>query len=187
RDSVTTCSGGTCTTSVDATKTSVVAVGTGTTSTSAQSTGSSVLPQSEFCRLNPNDKACTGTAVSKWGGSCNAGFTCEGDAVMCATARAVNDFNCAMSKESSESALYLSEQGKSGAQVPSSTVAISSASFDQSDALGGAACITDLEVSVMGHSIALPMSTLCPAFLYLGNLLVAISFLVAIRIVSKGV
>lgn len=58
--------------------------------------------------------------------------------------------------------------------------------IDMSDALGGGGCISDLSISVLGQSISLPISVICPYLAMLGNVLVAVSLLLAVRIVGRG-
>lgn len=52
------------------------------------------------------------------------------------------------------------------------------------DVLGGGSCITDLNVRVWNSDVTLPFSKICGALGYLGWILVAVSSLVAFRIVS---
>ena len=54
------------------------------------------------------------------------------------------------------------------------------------DAFGSGQCIRDLSVVVAGHSITLPMSKICPSLAIIGNIMVAVSLLLAIRIVGRG-
>jgi hypothetical protein len=88
-----------------------------------------------------------------------------------------------------EESSYASNKSKTGDQTSSlaanSSVAISSASFDTTDAIGGAAGLSDLAISVAGHSSVLPLSGLNSWFVVLGNLLVAVTFIVCISIVGR--
>lgn len=183
----TVCSGTTCTTTVARTSTSTV---TGGSSTTATGSTTQVLEKATFCRDNPTHPACKDTEQTRFGGSCNSAFTCSGDAAMCATAKAVNETNCALSKTSAESSLYESEKAKTGNQTTAlpgnETVALGPGSFSQTNLLGSAQCIPDLTVTVMSKSITLPFSDVCPWLEHLGNLLVSVSLLASIRIVSRG-
>lgn len=67
-----------------------------------------------------------------------------------------------------------------------STVTIGSGNFDQSDALGGGACNLNKTIEVMGRSVALPFNELCDSLAMFGQLLVAVSLLLAARIVTRG-
>lgn len=142
-------------------------------------------PAESFCKENPTSPLCRESTFS---GSCSANFTCTGDAVMCATARAVNEQKCLLDKQSPEATLY--EQSKvngTATGVQTANHAITSASFDSSNALGASAqCIANRTVTVMGSSITLPFSDICPYLAHLGTLLLAVSWLMAFVIVGKG-
>ena len=127
---------------------------------------------------------------SAFAGSCMAGFACEGDAVQCAIAREQHRRNCVMFNDPSpESLLYDANKDKTGNQTgdnPNNETVSLAGRIDTSDALGGGACISDLNVTVWGQSLTLPFSTICPSLAMLGNLLVAVSMLLAARIVTRG-
>lgn len=127
---------------------------------------------------------------SAFGGTCMAGFRCEGDAIQCAIAREQHRRNCALFVDKSdESLLYDENKGKQGNQtndLPGNETVSLSGRIDTSDALGGGSCIPDLNVTVMGQSISLPFSQICNSLAMLGNLLVAISMLLAARIIMRG-
>lgn len=65
-------------------------------------------------------------------------------------------------------------------------VSIGPASFDTSDAIGGGSCIADKSVTIAGSSISIPFSSVCGHLAILGNVLLAVSFLLAVRIVTRG-
>lgn len=125
---------------------------------------------------------------ASFGGSCTAAFSCKGDAVMCAVALEQHKRDCALFVDSSpESNLYASEKTKTGAQYSSENVTISNSSFNTSNAFGGSAqCIQDKVVTVWGSQLVLPFSQVCDTLAHLGTLLMAVSFLLAFRIVARG-
>ena len=89
------------------------------------------------------------------------------------------------------SALFNSESVKTGNRTEdlpgNSTVNIGPSSFSTVNALGvGPSCVSDLPVTVMGRSLLLPFSKVCPSLEYLGMLLLGISFILAARIVTRG-
>ncbi len=100
--------------------------------------------------------------------------------------------NCKINPKDEELVLANAERVKTGNQTltnpNNSTVTLSSASFDTSDALNaGSSCISDVNVSVFhGSSVMLPFSRACDAFPMLGTLLVGLSFLAAAVIVMRG-
>ncbi|MNR54609.1 hypothetical protein D3C85_1748260 [compost metagenome] len=59
-------------------------------------------------------------------------------------------------------------------------------SFDTSDALGGGGCSLNKTVTVRGYSVALPFNVLCDPLAVFGQILVAVAFLLAARIVTRG-
>ncbi|MEF9964590.1 MAG: virulence factor TspB C-terminal domain-related protein [Comamonas sp.] len=153
--------------------------------------GNKPLPDSDkgkdFCKENPTLDSCkTGSFV----GSCTANFKCEGDAVQCAMAREQHIRNCQLFETATqESQLYDSIKDLKGDQTGNldgaQTIDIGSL-INTSDALGGGSCISDINVTVMKSTISLPMSRVCPYMGMLGNILVAVSMLLAARIITRG-
>jgi len=131
-----------------------------------------------------------GDGESGWAGDCMAGFACEGDAIQCAIAKEQHRRACKLFDEkSTESELYNKEKGKEGAQtedLPGNRTESLQGRISTVDALGAGQCISDLTVVVVGKSVTLPMSRICPTLAIIGNIMVAISFLAAIRIVGRG-
>lgn len=125
-----------------------------------------------------------------FGGSCMAGFACDGDAIQCAIAREQYTRNCKLFDDKSpESDLYYANKGKEGNQtgdLPGNETISLQGRIDTSDALGGGSCFGDLGVTVWGTSVTLPLSSLCQYLAMLGNILVAVSMLMAARIVTRG-
>ena len=59
--------------------------------------------------------------------------------------------------------------------------------IDTSDAFGGGGSgVQDLNITVMGQSITLPFSKINTGLDALGQVLLAVSFLIAFRIVGRG-
>ena len=54
------------------------------------------------------------------------------------------------------------------------------------NAFGGGQCIRDLNIVVVGNSVTLPMSKICPSLEIIGNIMVAVSLLLAARILTRG-
>ena len=88
--SQTTCTGLSCTTTTK----SSTNLGDGTYKNSSSE---QVVPKSEFCKNNPLDKSCISGSGS-FGGTCDAGPTCAGDAVQCAAAAAAFKSACALER-----------------------------------------------------------------------------------------
>jgi hypothetical protein len=92
-------------------------------------------------------------------------------------------------EESDESRLYKSEVAKGRDRdvtksLPGNRDVDLSGKLSRDDVLGGARCISDLSVTVWQSDVTLPFSKICPALDYMGWVLVAVSSLVAFRIVS---
>ena len=129
-------------------------------------------------------------ALFGFSGACLA-FQCDGDAVQCALAKEVHSQNCLINKTNDKSALFDVESVKTGnltgGLAGNATVNLSSSSFNQSNALNvSASCIADVPIVVMGRSFTMPFSRVCPALEYLGMVLLAVSFVLAARIVTRG-
>lgn len=128
---------------------------------------------------------------SAFGGACASGFSCEGDAIQCAIAREQHVRACKLfDDESPESKLYNDNKGKEGKQtndLPGNETVNVFGRIDSSDALGaGGAGLSDLSITVWGKAISLPFSMLNSYLAALGNVLLAVSFLLALRIVARG-
>lgn len=190
KDSQTECKNGVCTTTTTTTTTTTNnTTGTSTTTTSTTTTSK---PQAGFCTENPKSKLCSDgdDKGSSFGGTCSAGFKCEGDAIHCAIAQEQHRRACKLfDDKNAESELYDQNKGKTGNQtteLPGNETIDMAGRIDTSDAIGGGACIADINVTVWGNSIALPFAQLCPYLAMLGNILVAVSMLMAARIIFRG-
>jgi hypothetical protein len=145
-------------------------------------------PKDQFCAENPDSPLCV---KGEFAGTCGAGFTCKGDAIQCAIGQEQHRRACKLfDDESPESALYNANKGKTGNQtgdLPGNETISLAGRIDSSDALAaGSAGVSDLNVTVWGQSITLPFSMINPYLVHLGNILLAVSFLLAVRIVARG-
>jgi hypothetical protein len=177
----TTCTGTSCTTTTTTTK-------TGTDGNTQTVTSTKTEPKDDYCTRNPRSALCI---TSQFGGSCDGGFTFEGDAIQGAIAKEIHAQNCLLNRPNDESTLYDQEKNKTGNQTTdlpgNDTVNVGSNSFDQSNALtAGPACIGNKSVTVMGTTVNLPFSGICPWLENLGYVLMAISALLSARIVTRG-
>lgn len=149
---------------------------------------SETKPQPNFCKDNPTISICK---TGSFSGTCNSAPSCDGDAVMCAVARSTFETNCALNPAaSSESQLYGASKLLTGDQTAAlpgnSTVAITSANFDQTELLGAASGMTDQTIVVMGRTIVLPFSDVNIWLSRLGVIMQACTFLLCLRIVTRG-
>lgn len=179
----TTCTGADCTTTTTTTTRDAggVVVGTPTTETEKERTDS-------FCEENPQSPLCKD---SSFGGACGAGFSCDGDAVQCAIAREQHVRNCRLFDEATPLSTIGTEAATGEAQPvghPGLTPAEIDMSnrIDQSNPYGGS-CPGDLPVTLMGTTHMIPLSGACTPLTVMGYIAVAISLLVAARIVMEAV
>ena len=95
---------------------------------------------------------------------------------------------CALNPTSgAETSLYDASKALTGNQTSGAAgtpVTLSSASFSTTDLIGGGSGgMSDLNVTVWGTSINLPLSDINPYLAMFGNVLLAVSFIVAVSIV----
>lgn len=179
--SETTCTGNSCTTVTRTTSTTA----SGSVSVATEKKDES---KDDYCTKNSRSPLCV---TSTFGGACSAGFQCDGDAVQCAVAKEIYSQNCKMNARNAQADLFDNEIVRVGNRTNdlpgNATINLSSSSFDQSNALGVAAqCIQDVTVTVMGSTAVLPFSRVCAILEQLGSVLLAVSFLLAARIVTRG-
>lgn len=140
-----------------------------------------------FCKENPDSPICKQSSFS---GSCAASFVCDGDAIQCAIAKEQHIRACKLFDDPSpESQLYEANKGKEGNQtgeLPGNETVNIAGRIDMSNALGAGSCVSDRTVTVWGQSVTLPFSAICPSLAMFGQLLVAVSLLLAARIVMRG-
>lgn len=182
-NSTTTCTGSSCST----TTTTIVTGGSG--STPLTTTTTTDQPKDDFCTKNPKSSLCI---TSTYGtGTCGSSApACSGDAVQCGIALQGWQTQCALSPSpGQESLAYDAAKTLTGNQTlnlpGNANVNISSASFDQTEFLGGPGGAQDLVVTVSGRVITLPISQVNPWLSRLGFILQAVTFLVCLKIVTR--
>lgn len=176
----TVCTGvGSCTTTTTTTTTVNGGAPTTTTKTTTEAKG-------KFCADNPGSKECGDGDGSSFGGSCASGFVCEGDAVQCAHAKETHLQNCKLNKDTPERQLYESSKGDDADFDNDDVVNVGPSSFSQAPILGAASCISDKSITVMGSPVSLPFSRVCEYLSMLGNVLMAVGFLLSGRIIMRG-
>lgn len=178
----TTCtSAGICTTTV--TRATVVNGGSPSTSTST-----TTQPKGDFCAENPGSSECG--QESSFSGTCQSAFVCQGDAVQCATAKAVNDQLCKLREafQVSDDMDALTDRVLAGTEVAdpkASAQVIDVGVFDQSNPLSSS-CPADVPINLSGYAGVIPLSEFCHWLQLLGNMLVAVSLLGATIFVLRG-
>lgn len=150
-DSRTSCTGDQCTTQRDVTTTNPDGSKTTKTETKTE-------PKSDYCTDNPKADVCKGTE-SSWGGECEGGFTCDGDAVQCAQAQAAHQMRCKLTETDTDAISKfnaLKSDGLSGLNLPNLTI-----NTPTVEAFGSCP-IADTSVDLGFGPIAFPLSYLCP-------------------------
>jgi hypothetical protein len=167
--STTTCSAGRCTTT------------TATGSGSSVGTSTTARDQVSFCKENPTHPSCAATDdASEFGGTCESGFTCSGDAVQCAAAKSSWETRCILNnlqvntQNPAVQAGINSLAGGDGLNHPKNDKqTVNIASFNTSNPFG-ASCPPDHTITVMQAQIVIPFSHACGTLQLMGNLLVGL-------------
>lgn len=152
-------------------------------------------PQSDFCTQNPNNPICK-DSDSSFGGSCDAGPSCDGDAVQCAQAAEAYRIHCLLDKEPEGQAYLLGKSISEGGADPVRSP-VDSSQVQNVDLLSivtsaaaqrriGGQCLSDRTFTAMGHSFTIPTTLLCSFAAIVGWLMVAAASVIAIRIVSSS-
>lgn len=182
--------GSTTTTTTTTTYNSVgIATGTKTESSSgAPPMGSAVGGGSSgettpFCTENPTSAMCV---TSSWSGSC-AAFACDGDAIQCAIAKEQHARNCALIDATNvhtvlaDNLIAGTDPVLNPAAEGQRTTAAVSGLTDRARQLG-TSCPADIQYSIGGQQVTLPISNLCGPMEWLGQLAVALTLLAGLRV-----
>lgn len=171
----TNCNGSQCTTTTTTTTTKPDGTKTDTNSTAVE-------PQSDYCTRNPNATICKQNDGS-WSGNCGS-FSCGGDAVQCAQARAAAELLCKFETPADSPQVTTSSQAIAGT-LPNSTPEVLTSSIGEFNTTNpySATCPNDVDVNVAGlASFTIPISRACPYISLIGWVLVAGATLAGARI-----
>lgn len=182
------CENGKC----EVTKTSTT-TNTSTGGTVSSSSVTTTVDKSAYCSQNKTAAACKNEkgeeeGKGKFGGSCSAGFTCEGDALQCAIAKEQHKRSCELHvNESPESKLYEAAKAKTGKatdDLPGNETISLTDRIDTSSALGAGYCpLRDITVDAFGFSKVLPLSDNCERIGYVKIFFISFCLLLAVWIV----
>lgn len=181
------CENGKC----EVTKTSTT-TNTTTNTTVGTSSSTSTVDKAAYCNENKTAGVCKDEngdnpdGTGSFTGNCDAGFQCKGDAVQCAIAKEQHRRMCQIFDDKSpETALFNQSKGKDGIQRGDEGSPIDLAGRISTDSLIGAgSCMTDFQIQFMDRPVNVKLSNLCPYLEMLGNILVAVGMVMAIRIVG---
>ena len=169
------------------------------------STTTKEMGMGKYCEEKPNSQTCKSTGNGAGGtggggfeGSCESGFICTGDGVQCAIARKIHQDRCDDLK-GMEPFADVAEQGRkilTGENdqavddflnrdgESNRTVNVGNLVSEDGNYQFAASCISDVQFSIGGHSITVPISRVCPYFEMIGYFLLAAAYLAALRIVE---
>lgn len=177
--------------------------GAGCTSTVETSTGGSPpattttkKDTNDFCKdsVNANTPICKAASPSDFGGSCAAGFTCNGgDAALCAAARGIWESRCtveSLKTDPANAAVAAGAAALTGSNPANhpreQKTTVNVGNLTTTNPFGGG-CPVDTSITVIGQQIVIPLSSACSVFQLMGSLLVGLTMLCAAFIVAKGV
>lgn len=189
------------TTTTTTTNTSCSAAGSCTTTTtiiinhpngtSEEETTTEEEPQKKFCEENPKSPLCKDSAFA---GACGGPFTCDGDALQCAMAKEQHKRNCEVYETPNQWSQLAEAAAVAGLDRPDGhplkdqpeTPLSFSSGINQTDALGGGGCPSNVSVTVSTMTVVIPWSNFCSQLQLIGNLSVAVAMLAAAFIVFKN-
>ncbi|WP_150115715.1 hypothetical protein [Comamonas thiooxydans] len=169
----TSCQGKTCTTEKTTTNTP-----SGGGSSTVINSSTVVQSKDDYCKSNANSAQCNSTGNGEedgkggsFGGSCDGGFTCEGDALQCAQLREQYKRNCEM-MDKDKDANSLTNKALNGTDDKSADAMKESAgqvnvgsTFDQSGLGWSHSCPADPRIALnfagSGAEFSIPFSRIC--------------------------
>lgn len=142
-----------------------------------------------FCSENPNSPICKEADKGSFNGSCDGGFTCDGDASTCATAKVMHQNRCDMQREDATSELGKSildgsDEGTGAGATGTwdNPLEMSVGQIDTTATLSKT-CPTDIVYTIAGQAITLPISNLCDGLQIAGKIVLAFTALLCLRII----
>ncbi|WP_371820287.1 virulence factor TspB C-terminal domain-related protein [Aquabacterium sp. CECT 9606] len=183
--STTTCTGNACTTTRTTTKNNP-------DGSSSSSEETETKDKASYCAENSKDPACKGEDESQWGGACAGGFTCKGDAVQCAQAQAAYDLSCSVKTDPASTVVSAGVAAVGAGDRPAGHPGLDPQTLDVQSTLDAtnpfsASCPSDIQINVIGTTVAIPLSSACDVLRVLGFVAVAFSLFGAGRFVVGAV
>lgn len=162
----TTCKGNTCTTEKTTTNTT-------SNNTSSSSTTTKTESKEDYCKSNASAAQCKDDEEKEgsFGGSCQGGFTCEGDALQCAQLKEQHKRNCEMMEKDTDAnsltnkALNGTDDKSADALKASAGQVNVSSTFDQSGLGWSHSCPADPRIPLgfggSNSEFSIPFSRIC--------------------------
>lgn len=148
-----------------------------------------------FCEENPNATVCKEAEKSIFGGGCETGFTCTGDAAQCAAARASWEMRCQFRADDTTSLHDAANPGGTASQMADAEKALNkdgSKDFNIASEFAAknmayvnysSSCpIDDMTFQVLQASISLPASILCSIGAFIKLLIHIVAYMAVIRL-----
>ena len=144
-----------------------------------------------FCKDNPDTLLCKKSTITATCAAAGGNVECSGDAVMCQIAKEQAIRNCELFQKTSPQSdlgnqvMAGNDPTKSSFPKPNEPTTMSVGTIGGSE-IFGATCIADKAVSMLGQSMTIPLSRVCPYASALGFAWVAFCSLAAMMIVGRG-
>jgi len=155
------------------------------------STSTVSMGKDQYCQQNPNAKLCGEGSDDMFGGSCNAGFSCDGDVIQCAIAKEQHKRNCELFEKTTPQSdlgnqlIAGTDIGETNnpAKLENREVISLPETLDSSDG-GVVGSLQNVSVPFGGQSITLPFSSLNGALDICGLIILGIGYFSAYRIIG---
>ena len=172
------CDGDKCTTTTTTTTTVTAPDGTKTTTTDTEEKEQS---KGGFCEENPKSKVCGDGQESNFQGTCDRGFTCEGDAIQCAMAKEQHTMNCKLLDTKNPDSFFKAAadgtDDKGADKLRENAEKVNVSGLDSSGLGFSRGCPADPSFEVAGKSFSIPFSKVCGPLSVLAHAAVALTLL----------
>jgi hypothetical protein len=172
-----------------------IGVPAGSVTSTVTSNGSTTTSQdqSDFCKSNPKSPQCLGDDPDKntFSGACQTGFTCDGDAALCAAAKATNETNCQLKAlEVTDKTFSVVGTTAATGQDPTdhprkNKTEVDIGTFNTTNPFSSQ-CPTDYTITTSFTSVVIPFSSACSVLSFMGQLAVALTSLACAMWLVKG-
>lgn len=183
------CTDGKCTVTETATTKDSTGAVTGVSGTST------VYSEADFCQKNPASGVCTGTGTGKgegkgegqedgegseFGGSCDSGFTCTGDAIQCSIAKSQHQDSCKLFAPAPAGSVPDGTEEGSAQDLQNKAHVINvQTDLDYSGLGWNRSCPADedFDIGIAGAKMTIPYSKLCVVLSPMSDITLAITAL----------
>lgn len=146
-------------------------------------------PTPDFCANHPTSSVCVNPSQIGSGvcsGGFLSGFTCSGDAIQCAIAQQAQQARCAelMTDTTTDlgGQLINGTAPSTGTDPFANPTSVAIGSLDTTSFLPKG-CLADMNFTIVGKNIVLPLSRLCEGLQTAGKIVLAFAYMIAARII----